>query len=232
MDDGGKDGYLVQCNACFTRVRPGFPGEKYVWRDFIFGDLGFDASLRHERAFKLVEKLLGRNKRIGVNDVVSMAGDLVDPGARLLAREITRRRILEREILRHFKGTMGKGSRLASLVMLVQKELARRSPGSERFFHTAGGLERMLSGLPDEILRKAAKAALTQWNRLGSPRWGSIHGSRPGTLDTLLACGGSPWDGPPFPSSLGSFLPMVVSFANGKPRINLVMERGIKKISI
>jgi hypothetical protein len=94
--------------------------------------------------------------------------------------------------------------------MLVLGELLRRRPAAATALPLEGAFTRFLAGAGEEVLAAAWRAGSGRWRRLGRPGWGRLHGGLGGSANTLLAHGGSPWTGDPFPADEGSLLPGVV----------------------
>jgi len=210
VDLGGRDGYLVQCNASPSYLRPG--RRKSLLRNPFPEKGGEDASWRHVRAGKILEDLLEKKGGIGPSDLVGPALDTCDPAALRLVRAALEAGVPRefRKTLERFRGGAGAGSRRASLAYLLEGALLEVRPDLAGVLHLAGAMEAALAGLEGSLLSLCARRALARWRRLGRPAWGRLHGGRPGSADTLLARGGSPWGPETFGAGEGSLCPMVV----------------------
>ena len=213
VDLGGRDGFLVQCNATPGWIRPGRKGKAAPRDASLPGPRGEDASWRHLRALGQVERLLEGGRRARPAELEDLARDTFDGGALRLVRAVLERSLLppsSRRLLAGFRGRGTTRSRKASLAYLLQGALIEEAPSLEGALHLEGALENLLSRIPGPVLEKTARRALRRWEHLGRPPWGRIHAGRPGSLDTLLAFGGEPWGPECFGAGEGSLLPMVV----------------------
>ena len=202
-------GVLLQCNAAFTRVRRERPLAAADFHPSFLGGPGEDRSWRQVRAREILDALLHGQGPVGPEALLVLARDECDPAARLLARHLTAggRRA---PALAGWGGGLGRGSCRGALAMLVLAELVRGRPLLDRVLPLERACTRLLAGVGEGELAAAWRAGSRRWRRLGRPTWGRLHGGRGGSANTLLAHGGSPWRGLPFPAGEGSLLPGVV----------------------
>ena len=229
VDLGGRDGFLVQCNAAPAWVRPGRRKDRGAPGDGAGAEVPEgDASWRHIRALDAVRRLLEEKGKIGPAELEELARDSFDGAASRMVGAALKAWAPGgfREALRSFRGACGARSRRASLAYLLEGALLEEAPHLEGALHLAGALESVLDGLPAPVLAKAARRAFRRWEAMGRPPWGRIHSGRPGSLDTLLAFGGRPWGPRVFGAGEGSLLPMVVRLTEGGSRIRLVDPTG------
>jgi len=194
FDDGGPRGQVAQNNVTFDRVRPDCPARLTDFPPRVAGNPVSLSTFRQDRTWRL----LGRMRKIGIEDLEALALDVHDLRGGLFIRRMTeairssrgvkrwsasRRRRLGRALIevQKWNRKLSIGSRRAVLAQLWMENTFRREPWLEGLFHRPETVPDPVAGRTALAAARALLEAVEAWRVRGRPAWGEVHGLTLGT---------------------------------------------------